>query len=123
MFGIEPVPAEVRPSVRLESISEEGEAVCTPQPVWPGRASIVGLGLFFLLALEAESPLPCMKELPIGEVEHPCIRRHLMMTPSHLLKYSIAEQQPQQVAMVQSGAQEPCICGSGYFNNSLKEKG
>lgn len=73
MFGIEPVLAEVRPSAALEAISEEGEPLCTQQPDWPGRARIVGLGLLFLLALEAAPGIPCMSELPVGELEHPGI--------------------------------------------------
>lgn len=70
MFGIEPVPVEVRPSAGLDTISEEGAAVGTPQPERPGRAGIAGLGLLFLLALQAETALPCMNELPVGEMEH-----------------------------------------------------
>ncbi|BDA50749.1 probable RNA polymerase II-associated protein 1 at N-terminal half [Coccomyxa sp. Obi] len=66
MFGIEPVPAEVRPIAGLDTIAEEGESVCTPQAERPGRARVTGLGLFFLLALEAYRALPCMTELPLG---------------------------------------------------------
>ncbi|CAL8465149.1 g4684 [Coccomyxa elongata] len=66
MFGIKPVPAEGRPSAALDTTLEEGEPNCTPQPERPGRACIVGLGLFFLLALEAEPGLPCIRELPVG---------------------------------------------------------
>lgn len=68
MFSIEPVPAaaEQQGGPNLSTIPEEDWEDGSAQPERPSRARTVGLGLYFLLALEADPSLSSIHDLPLG---------------------------------------------------------